>query len=167
MLALFYHGSLHHYQGFFASANSQAFISLEPAQADGQRSGYLYCAGDPVNNVDLSGQFSIKGVHATISNIFKLLSLSNWKRKYQRILISKAVSVYNQRVKIDYESVKELYLAYAGNRKISLDEKQAKKFLYSRSRYTKYNVAKGLQEFGKCYFQVARQLVVDGVHFVY
>jgi len=36
--------------------STQAFISLDPAQADGQRSGYLYCAGDPVNNVDLSGE---------------------------------------------------------------------------------------------------------------
>jgi len=35
---------------------TQAFISLDPAQADGQRSGYLYCSGDPVNNVDLSGE---------------------------------------------------------------------------------------------------------------
>ena len=37
---------------------TQAFISLDPAQADGQRSGYLYCAGDPVNNVDNSGLYA-------------------------------------------------------------------------------------------------------------
>ena len=37
---------------------TQAFISLDPAQADGQRSGYLYCAGDPVNSVDETGLYA-------------------------------------------------------------------------------------------------------------
>lgn len=34
---------------------TQVFISLDPVRADGERSGYLYCNGDPINSVDLSG----------------------------------------------------------------------------------------------------------------
>lgn len=37
---------------------TQVFISLDPVRADGERSGYLYCNGDPVNSVDPSGLFT-------------------------------------------------------------------------------------------------------------
>jgi RHS repeat-associated protein len=32
-----------------------SFLSLDPIKADGQRSGYMYCQGDPVGSVDPSG----------------------------------------------------------------------------------------------------------------
>lgn len=42
---------------------TQVFISLDPVRADGERSGYLYCNGDPINSVDLSGLWTTMTKH--------------------------------------------------------------------------------------------------------
>jgi RHS repeat-associated protein len=47
--------SLYHLNQRYYDPQVAAFISRDPARADGEESAYQYCAGDPVGKVDPSG----------------------------------------------------------------------------------------------------------------
>ena len=51
-----------------------SFISRDPAKADGEKSPYLYCAGEPVGGVDPSGLYSGQNKGGGYGNIYDPIS---------------------------------------------------------------------------------------------
>jgi len=93
---------------------TQAFISLDPAQADGQRSGYLYCAGDPVNNVDSSGLSS--------NLVFKPIPhYTNRYKSYHRSTFSSGRSgIFTYKTSFTHVSIYFLWADRYANQSVSI-----------------------------------------------
>ena len=58
--------------------STASFISRDPAKADGEKSPYLYCAGEPVGKTDPSGCYSSRSATISYSSISMKVKLTGW-----------------------------------------------------------------------------------------
>jgi RHS repeat-associated protein len=63
-----------------------AFISKDPARADGEESAYQYCGGDPIGKVDPSGEYPVRFAHHVLSDVRldeTVIRLNIWATLYE------------------------------------------------------------------------------------